>query len=325
MNYRTIAQTDIALSEISLGCWTLGGPNFSNGAANGWAGVDEQEAVRAVHEALASGVNHFDNADVYGNGVAERLLGRALKGRCESVVVSSKVGHFRGTAEHCYDYQNIINQCHTSLRNLGRERIDIYYFHHGDFGPGDRWLEQGLAAMDHLKAAGKIGLVGLSAYSEEDFMRLVPKIRPSLLQSWAHILDDRFISSGGRVAGLMEEYNLQMVAFSPLAQGRLLGKYRADAPPVFESGDMRGGNPAFSAQGLRAIEPLIAKLRQRFGEQSEQLVGVALGFLLAHPRVLCPIVGFRNVAQVRSALAAAGQRLSEEEMAYIRGAVQPLR
>lgn len=325
MNYRTIAHTDIAVSEISLGCWTLGGPNFANGAANGWAGVDEQEAVRAVHEALAQGVNHFDNADVYGNGVAERLLGRALKGRSEQVIVSSKVGHFSGTAEHCYDYQNIINQCHTSLRNLGRECIDIYYFHHGNFGPQDRWLEEGLAAMDHLKAAGKIGLVGLSAYSEDDFVRLVPKIRPALLQSWAHILDDRFICEGGRLAGLMDEYDLQLVAFSPLAQGRLLGKYRPDAPPVFEAGDMRGGNAAFSAEGLRAIEPFIEQLKQRFGEQSEQLVRVALGFLLAHPRVLCPIVGFRNVAQVHSALGAAGQSLSVEDMAFIRDAVLQLR
>ena len=85
MRYNRISDTDIKVSEISLGCWTLGGLNWEQGTiSSGWAPVDEKEAISAIHYALEKGVNHFDNADVYGNGHAERLLGKALQGRSEA-------------------------------------------------------------------------------------------------------------------------------------------------------------------------------------------------------------------------------------------------
>jgi myo-inositol catabolism protein IolS len=172
MQYRTLGASDVRVSEISLGCWTLGGLNWVDGQANGWANVDEAEAIRAVNLAVDRGVNHFDNADVYGNGRAERLLGKALGARAKDVVVATKLGHFRGTAEHAYDALHVRHQCEQSLKNLGRGHIDIYYFHHGDFGPGDRYLPEALTTVRALQKEGKIRLIGLSAYSEADFLRL---------------------------------------------------------------------------------------------------------------------------------------------------------
>src|SRR3954467_11597925 len=151
MRYRTLGTSDLSVSEISLGCWTLGGLNWVNGHANGWADVDEDEAVRAIHQALDAGGNHFDNPDVYGNGRAERLLAKALGTRSKDVIVATKVGHFRGTAEHAYDPLHLRHQCEQSLKNLARERIDLYWFHHGDFGPGDRWLPEALEAVRALQ------------------------------------------------------------------------------------------------------------------------------------------------------------------------------
>lgn len=160
MKYRKLGNSDIEVSEISLGCWTLGGLNWVDGIPNGWANVDEKEAIAAVHNALDQGVNHFDNADVYGNGRAERLLAKALGKRNKEVIIATKVGWFPGTAAHAYEPQHIRHQLEQSLVNLQRDYIDLYYFHHADFGEGDYYLADAVEVMYRLKEEGKIRLVG---------------------------------------------------------------------------------------------------------------------------------------------------------------------
>ena len=317
MNYRRLGKSEISVSEISLGCWTLGGLNWVDGSPNGWANVDDGEAISAVHYALEQGVNHFDNADVYGNGRAERLLARALGKQSKDVVIASKLGHFKGTAEHAYEALHVRHQCEQSLRNLGRDYLDIYYFHHGDFGPEDRYLDDALDVMHRLREQGKIRLVGLSAYSEADFLRLVPKIEPDVLQSWAHALDDHFIRPGNPVADMMKERGLSFVAFSPLAQGVLLDKYDPERPPTFEAGDNRKDNTRFSSDSLRSLKPKLERLKQRFGSGTEDLARVALNYVLSFAPVACAIPGFRNERQVRVNLSAAGRPLSREDVEFV--------
>lgn len=318
MNYRKLGSSGIQVSEISLGCWTLGGLNWVNGTPNGWANVDEDEAIRAVHHALDQGVNHFDNADVYGNGRAERLLAKALGARSKEVVIATKVGHFPGTAEHAYEDLHIRHQCEQSLRNLKRDVIDLYYFHHGNFGENDRYLDGAIAMANRLRDEGKIRAIGLSAYSVADFERLVPKIKPTALQSWAHAIDDGFIRPGSPVARLLAEHNMSFVAFGPLAQGLLLGKYSSKNPPQFEEGDHRRTADRFKKEQLEGIEPKIEKLKARFGDDVASLARAALQYILGHDRVACVIPGFRNQKQVEVNLGAAGRPLSREDMDFIR-------
>src|SRR5580700_10733621 len=201
------------------------GSSWVNGTPNGWANVDEDEVVRAIKTGLDAGVNHFDNADVYGNGRAERMLARAFKKlgvKSTDYIVATKIGHFPGTAEHAYTPAHIRHQCEQSLINLQRDYIDLYYFHHGSFGDH---LHSAAETMDKLVKEGKVRLKGQSAYSEDDFEKAVPVVNPQVLQSWAHALDDRFIRPGSRVSKLMEKHGLSFVAFSPLAQALLLDKY----------------------------------------------------------------------------------------------------
>jgi aryl-alcohol dehydrogenase-like predicted oxidoreductase len=143
MNYRNLGTSDVKVSEISFGCWTMGGLNWVNGQPNGWANVDEDEVTQGIKTALDAGVNHFDNADVYGNGRAEQMLARVfdrLGVKSTDYVVATKIGHFPGTAEHAYEPAHIRHQCEQSLINLKRDYIDLYYFHHGDFGPDAQYL-----------------------------------------------------------------------------------------------------------------------------------------------------------------------------------------
>src|SRR5436190_3778229 len=321
MNYRPLGTTDVKVSEISFGCWTMGGLNFVDGTPNGWANVNEDEITAGIKAAIDAGVNHFDNADVYGNGRAERMLARVfdrLGVKSTDFVIATKIGHFPGTAEHAYEPAHIRHQCHQSLINLKRDYIDLYYFHHGSFGDNDRYLQGAAETMDKLVKEGKVRIKGQSAYSADDFERAVPVVKPAVLQSWAHALDDQFIRAGSRVQNLMEKFGMTFVAFSPLAQARLLDKYDAKNPPQFEPGDHRKDSKAFSAQEIEKLKPKLAKLKKRFGEKTEDLASLALNYVLAMPRVACVIPGFRNERQARCNLDAAGRTLSADDLKYVR-------
>lgn len=317
MKYRKLGQSGIEVSEISLGCWTLGGLNWVNGSPNGWANVDATEVKRAIDYALDHGVNHFDNADVYGNGRAERMLSEILGDRTKKLTIATKIGWFPGTAAHAYEPAHIRHQCEQSLINLRRDVIDLYYFHHGDFGPEDRYLDDAVVVMHQLKKEGKIRLIGQSAYSNNDFVKLVPKVKPDVLQSWAHIMDDQFIREGTPVRKLLDDRKMSFVAFSPLNQGILLGKFDPKNPPKFEEGDHRKGDNRFTTEFLLGVQPKIEKLKSRFGKDVKDLSRVALQYLLANPVVCCVIPGFRNLNQVEVNLAGQDKPLSPDDIRYI--------
>lgn len=324
MQYRKLGNSDVEVSEISFGCWTMGGLNWVNGNANGWANVDENEITAGIKTALDAGVNHFDNADVYGNGRAERMLARVLDKlgvKSTDVIIATKIGHFPGTAAHAYEPAHIRHQCEQSLINLKRDYIDLYYFHHGDFGKDAMYLDEAAVTLDKLVEEGKVRLKGQSAYSYEDFARAVPKVRPVALQSWAHALDDHFVRPGSPLVKLMDEHDCTFVAFSPLAQGRLLDKFDPNNPPQFEPGDHRQHNNSFQADAINALKPKLEKLKERFGSTTEDLARVALQYILAQPRVACVIPGFRNERQARCNIAGADKPLSAAEVAFIQQAL----
>jgi aryl-alcohol dehydrogenase-like predicted oxidoreductase len=325
MNYRELGKSGVKVSEISLGCWTMGGLNWVNGNANGWANVDEDEITQAIKLSVDAGVNHFDNADVYGNGKAEQMLRRVIDRlglRTNDYVIATKVGHFPGTAAHAYEPAHIRHQCEQSLINLGRDVIDVYYFHHGNFGASDVYLDDAADVMDRLVEEGKVRVKGQSAYSADDFERVTPRVNPSVLQSWAHALDDQFVRPGSRVANLLAEREMTFVAFSPLAQARLLDKFDPANPPQFEPGDHRQNSSAFGAEAITALKPKLGKLKERFGDSTEVLASVALNYILAMPNVACVIPGFRNERQARINVAAAGQALSAEDVAFVQDALR---
>lgn len=324
MKQRKLGNSGVKVSEISLGCWTMGGLNWVNGTPNGWANVDEDEVAAAIKLAVDRGVNHFDNADVYGNGKAEQMLARVL-GRLglntNDFVIATKIGHFPGTAAHAYEPAHIRHQCEQSLINLKRDHIDVYYFHHGSFGENWEYLDGAIEVMNRLVEEGKVRVKGQSAYSADHFEHIVPRLKPDALQSWAHALDDQFIRPGSRVSNLMAEHGCTFVAFSPLAQARLLDKFDPSKPPQFEPGDHRMNSKNFSAEAIAELKPKLEKLKARFGSSTEDLAATALNYVLAQPHVACAIPGFRNERQVACNLAADGREFSAEDVAFVREAL----
>jgi myo-inositol catabolism protein IolS len=318
MKYRKIGKTDVEISEISLGCWTMGGLNWVNGTPNGWANVDEKEITEAINYAIENGVNHFDNADVYGNGRAERMLARILGSRSKQMIIATKIGWFPGTAEHAYEPAHIRHQCEQSLINLKRDYIDIYYFHHGGFGESDMYLDDAVEMMCKLKEEGKIRIIGQSAYSHDDFVKLIPRVKPEVLQSFASAIDDKFVKENSPTREAMDKNNISFIAFGPVAQGLLLDKYDKNNPPQFEPGDHRANSPRFSKENLEQLEPKIEKLKKKFGGTTEELARMALQYLLHYKVVAAVIPGFRNLKQVKANLAGKNNPLTTDEFNFIR-------
>ena len=321
MNYRKLGKSDVEVSEMSLGCWTMGGLSFVNGKSNGWANVDEDEITAAIKTAVDAGVNHFDNADVYGNGRAECMLARVLKRlglKSEDFVIATKMGHLQGDARHAYEPEHIRRQCEQSLKNLDREYIDLYYLHHGNFGKNNEYLEGAAEMLNALVEEGKIRLKGQSGYTAAQFKQSVPVIQPTVLQSWAHAMDTQFIEPNGPIGKLMAENELSFVAFSPLNKGILLDKFDPDNMPDFEEGDHRREPPKFTVEALRDVKPKMALIKERFGDSISELSSVALRFVLNFPNVACVIPGFRNGSQVESNLSVIGRRLSSGDIAFIK-------
>lgn len=321
MKYNRIGKTDISVSEIGLGCWTLGGLNWEDGKfSSGWAPVKENKAIEAIHYAIEQGVNHFDNADVYGNGQAESLLAKAIYNSQKELYVSSKVGWIKNDYANAYHPENIRKQCEFSLKNLNRDVIDLYYFHNSKFGKKDQYLDEAIETMNRLKEEGKIRAIGLSTYSQKDFKRLIPIIKPDVVQAWAHIMDYHFITQNSILMNLCEKNSISFIAFSPLNQGILLNKYKSANPPVFEDGDHRSKSEKFKSENLAKAEKGLKETGEFFGDSTEEYARLALQFVLFHKNVAAVIPGFRNKKQVEMLLQASGRYLDGNEMAFIRKA-----
>lgn len=337
MELRPVGATGIKVSVIGFGCWTMGGPNWSvaNGQPIGWADVNEAEILAGIKAGLDAGVNHWDNADIYGNGRAERLLASCLATlgvARDTQVIATKVGHFKGTAPHAYDPAHIRHQCEQSLRNLRTDHIDIYYFHHGTYvGPGydgrdHDYLHEAAATMHALVKEGKVRAIGQSAYTDEDFERAVPVLRPHVLQNKANLRSPDFIRAGSRCRRLCEQHGCTYVAFGPLDQGILLDKFDPANPPAFEPGDYRANRKDFNQGTLGDVRAKLAQVRARFAgpaapgtpEDTAFLSSIASRWVLSHPQVCSAIPGFRNARQAACNVKAASDKpLSAADAAWL--------
>lgn len=298
----------------------MGGPNFSptNGQPIGWGDINFEDVKAGIKAGLDGGVNHWDNADVYGNGRAERLLGTILRDlgvKRDAQIIATKVGHARGTGVYPYEAFHIRHQCEQSLRNLRVDHIDLYYFHHGTFigpdvdGKSHDYLHEAAATMHALVKEGKVRAIGQSAYSDEDFERALPVVKPHVLQNKANLRYDAFIRPGCRLRELMTQHDCAFVGFGPLDQGILLDKFDPDKPPQFEEGDYRVNRKDFNPETLRDVRRRLAKVRERFRRDgvpdTEVLSSIASRWVLSHERVLSVIPGFRNQRQAACNLRAA--------------------
>ena len=317
MEYRTLGKTGLKVSDISLGCWTIGGPAWRDGNPVGWAGqLDDNESVRALKRGFDLGINHFDTADVYGDGHSEVVVGRALADLPrDQVVLATKVGWFKGTAQHAYDPLHIRHQCEQSLKNLGTDYIDVYYLHNTNYGDDDAYLEGAAEMVHRLRDEGKVRFIGQSG-NVADYRRVLPVSRPDVLQ-FSYSLLGRGAEAQHDIFTLAREQNLGTVLFGTIAKGVLLGKYTPEKVGEFGPGDIRKNSKQFQREFLESFIQKLDKAKATFGADTPDLLRMAIQFALRLQETSCVIVGFRNTQQVEMNAPISGKPLTEEEIAVL--------
>jgi aryl-alcohol dehydrogenase-like predicted oxidoreductase len=211
-----------------MGCWAIGGPwKWSNGNAMGWGEVDDDESIRAIHKALELGVNFFDTAANYGAGHSERILGRALVGRREGVVIATKFGHIVDEAakvvgeEDAKIQANLRHDCENSLRRLNTETIDLYQLHAGDYPI--EWAPGLMEGLEGLVSEGKIRWYG---WSTDDPERAEVFAQGEHCASVQHRLN--IFNRAEKMLEVCDAHDIDSINKSPLGSGLLTGKYSAE-------------------------------------------------------------------------------------------------
>lgn len=301
-------RTNVDVPAISLGTWGHGGPNVSEtGASVGWGGHDDAQAKAALVAAYRAGITHWDTADAYGGGHAEELIGQVWGEvpRAE-IFLATKFGWVMGPSGHFYDPKFMRAQAERSLRLMRTEVIDLYYFHHCDFGP---YFDDVLEVMRRLREEGKVRFTGLSDWDATKIMKYIERVDPDVVQPYRNLVDDDYETSG--LKAYVDAHDLGAAFFSPLKHGLLLGKY--DAPVEFPEGDHRRNvgdfrDPEAIARYKRAA--------QTAGARMDVLTAVTGALLTGNPTA-CVLMGMRNARQVEAA-GRAGEALSEADAAWVR-------
>lgn len=318
---RTIrfGRTNVRVPAISLGTWGHGGPNVNQGANVGWTGHDDGLAKEALVAAYRAGITHWDTADAYGGGHAETLIGEVLGSGDvprNEIFLATKFGWVTGETKHFYDPAFMREQAERSLRLMRTDVLDLYYFHHCDFGPNDEYFDGALEVMHRLRDEGKVRLIGLSDWDASKIMKFVERVDPDVVQPYRNVVDDEYESSG--LKAWVDSHDLGVAFFSPLKHGLLLGKY--DQPVEYGEGDFRSNVADFrDPSAIERYKTAAAEMRRRFAAHPEAVLAALTGALLAANPTACVLLGQRNPRQVAAA-AAAGEALSVEEAEVVRWA-----
>ncbi len=296
MEKRPLGRSEIFISPIIMGTWQAG--------KSMWTGIDDQESIRAIRAAYDAGITTFDTAEVYGNGHSERILGKALKDIRHKVVIASKV-----FSNHLA-YDQVFQACHRSLENLDTDYIDLYQIHWppGSFGHRKVPLEETMQALLDLLQEGKIRAIGVSNFDAGQ-LREALKLGPIVSLQPPYSLFWRMIEA--EIVPFCLDNEITILAYSPLAQGLLTGKF--DADHVFEKGDHRRANRLFQPPLFNLALEALEKLKPIARSHGATLAQLALAWVIAHPGT-CAIAGARNAEQAVQNAAAADISLGPKDL-----------
>jgi aryl-alcohol dehydrogenase-like predicted oxidoreductase len=303
MEMRSLGKSGIKVSAIGLGLMSMSGI---------YGNANDEESVRVIHYALDKGINLLDSADMYGWGHNEELLGRALRGRRDGVVVATKFGQTKaadgkqgvdGTPAY------VLRACEASLKRIGIEVIDLYYQHRVDPNVP---IEETVGAMKRLVEAGKVRAIGLSEASPETIRR-ASKIHPiAAVQNEYSLMYRR---EGEETLVATRELGISFVAYAPLGRSMLTGsvKGKADLP----DGDRRLAHPRFQGENLERNVKIVKRLEEISVEKKCTPAQLVLAWLLAQGKDIVPIPGTKRKQRVDENLDALEVRLSAQDMKRI--------
>lgn len=320
MHYRTLGNSGLRVSAVSMGTFTFGGRGPFGMVGN----HQVEDARRLLDLCLDRGVNLFDTANMYSTGLSEEILGEVLKGRRERVLISSKARmpmgdgpNDQGTSRH-----HLIRECEASLRRLGTDHIDIYYMHEWD---GMTPVEEMMSALDTLTQQGKLRYVGCSNFSGWQVMKALGAADKAggvrfVTQQIHYTLEAR--EAEYELLPISVDQGLGVLVWSPLAAGLLTGKHKRNAPPPPGSRQAAGWDepPIRDTERLWNIVETLVEIGEAHSVSAAQ---VALAWLLTRPAISSLVVGGRTAEQFEDNFAALDLTLSAGDLERLNSVSRP--
>jgi aryl-alcohol dehydrogenase-like predicted oxidoreductase len=309
MKRRTLGRDNAALDVSAEGLGCMGMSEF-------YGTTDEPEAIATIHRALELGVDFLDTADMYGSGANERLVGQAISGRRDDVVVATKFGNVRGEDGAFLgvrgDAAYVHEACDASLRRLGTDHIDLYFQHRVDRNVP---IEETVGAMAELVDQGKVLHLGLSEAAPETIRR-AHAVHPITALQTEYSLFTRDPEQNG-VLETVRELGIGFVAYSPLGRGFLTG--RITDPQNLPEGDSRrvGRFPRFTAENFSRNLDLVERVREIAAEKGVEPGQLALAWVLAQGDDIVPIPGTKRRRYLEENAGAADIDLTDEDLARL--------
>ena len=316
MEYRTLGATGLKVSPLVLGCMMFG-PRGNN---------DHDECIRIIHRALDAGINFLDTANVYSTGVSEEIVGKALKGRRDEVVLATKVHGEMGPGpnDRGNSRGHIMRQVEASLRRLQTDYIDLYQIHRPD---PTTPIEETLRALDDLVHQGKVRYLGSSTFAAWELVESYWVSDRQHLERFVCEQPPYSILSRGierDVLPVCKKYGTGVIPWSPLHRGYLSGHYRKGQAPPPESRAARDRffDPLESPSGQRKLA-IVEELLPLAEELGVTLAEYALAWTLANPTITAPIIGPRVMGQLEGVLRVPEIHLPAEHLKRIDQLVPP--
>jgi len=306
MKYRTLGP-EFEVSALGLGCMPMAGVG-----KNMYGEADEAESIATIHRAIELGVTLFDTAEIYGPLVNEELVGRAIRGKRDAVVIATKFG-FRydenGMAGVDSTPANVQRACEGSLRRLGVETIDLFYQHRVDPNVP---IEETVGAMGRLVEQGKVRRLGLSEASAETIRRAAA-VHPIAAVQSEYSLWERDVEAD--ILPVVRELGIGFVPYSPLGRGFLTGQItrREDLP----EGDYRRNDPRYSEENFDRNMKVVEVVKSIAAAHDASAAQVALAWLLAQGDDIVPIPGSKRRVTLEDSMKAAELTLSPDELATL--------
>lgn len=317
MQYRTLGRTGIQVSTLCLGAMMFGA----------WGNQDEDECRQIVDTSLEAGINFIDLADVYAFGQSEEIVGRALKGRRDNVVLATKFHNAMGDDPNRKGNSRrwIMTAVEESLRRLQTDWIDLYQAHRPD---PETDIEETLGALSDLVQQGKVRAIGSSTFPAEQVVEAQWAAERRGRERFATEQLSYSIFARHAEAAVLptcEKYGLGVMVWSPLNGGWLTGKYRRGAAPSADSrANTNGDHFDFRDEQIRERKlDLVAELEQVAGEAGLTLIELALGFVLSHRAITSAIIGPRTHEQLLGQLGADSILLDDDTLDRIDELVAP--
>lgn len=295
---RPLGHSGLALTTIGLGTWAMGG----GGWKFGWGDQDDAESIRAIQAGLDAGINWIDTAAVYGHGRAERIVGQAIVGRRDEVIVATKCGRvWDGDSREIgksLRRASVLAECDASLRRLGVDVIDLYQIH---WPEPDEEVEEGWAAVAELVAAGKVRFAGVCNFSVEQLER-AQAIHPVTSLQPPYSMLKRDIEA--ELVPWCERHNVGILAYSPMQAGLLTGAFTRERALALSDDDWRSRNPLFQEPQLSANLRVVDGLRPIAARLGLSVAQLALAWVLRLPTVTSAIAGARRPEQIQETVQA---------------------